>query len=178
MKRSEEELPKAEWTSLIDIIFQLLIFFMVTMALGTLQEQAQAQVKGEEKKNLPKLPPVEKLATPQELKTGYLLHIDEIKEKPFNGKLGAYILDPNCPTVDEAKKDTTHSHGPFTLKKAKAKLQKLIEDEYYKTGEPPRVEIRAHEKTSYGYILDLMELFDQDSIEVVGFRFANVKKKI
>jgi len=178
MKRQEEPLPKAEWTSLIDIIFQLLIFFMVTLALGTMEQQAQAAVKGEEKKDLPKLPPVEKLATPQDLKEGFLLHIDKIKEKPFNGKLGAYILDPECPTVDDAKKDTTRSHGPFTLKKAKLKLQKLIEDEYYRTGRPPHIEIRAHEETSFGYILDLMEFFDQDSIEVVGFRFANVKKRI
>ncbi|RKZ35002.1 hypothetical protein DRQ33_00910 [bacterium] len=178
MKRIEEKLPKAEWTSLIDIIFQLLIFFMVTMALGTLQRQAQAAVKGAEKKNLPKLPPVEKLATPQDITTGYLLHINEINEKPFNGQLGAYILDPEFPTVEDAKKDTLGGHGPFALNVAKAKLQKKIEDEFFRTGEPPRLEIRAHQKTSFGYILDIMEFCDRDSIEVVGFRFANVKKQL
>ena len=78
MKQRAEELPKAAWTSLIDIIFQLLIFFMVTMALGTMEQQANAAVAGAEKKNLPKLPAVEKLATPQEFSEGFLLHINKI----------------------------------------------------------------------------------------------------
>ena len=177
MKQRAEELPKAAWTSLIDIIFQLLIFFMVTMALGTMEQQANAAVAGAEKKNLPKLPAVEKLATPQEFSEGFLLHINKVNEKPFNGKLGAYILDSDVKTIEDAKKDTTGKHGPFTLKKAKKILEKKIEDEFYTKGEPPRLEIRAHQDTPFGYILDIMEFCDRDSIEVVGFRFANVVKQ-
>lgn len=176
MKMKDEQIPKAQWTSLIDIIFQLLIFFMVTMALGTLQEQAAAAVKGEEKKDLPKLPPVEKLATPQEISEGFLLHIDELNEKPFNGELGAYILDPECPSVDDARGDSLGRHGPYTLGKAKRELQKRIEDMIFRGEPPPRLEIRAHQKTPFGDILDIMEFCDADSIEVVGFRFANVKR--
>ncbi len=178
MKPRKEELPKAQWTSLIDIIFQLLIFFMVSMALGTLQQQANAAVKGEEKKDLPKLPSVEKLATAQELTEGFLLHIDKITQKPFNGKLGAYILDTKFPSVDDAKADSTHSHGPFELGKAKRILQKKIEDIIFMGEPPPRLEIRAREDTPFGYILDIMEFCDADSIEIVSFRFANVKKSV
>jgi len=157
MKHRAEELPKAAWTSLIDIIFQLLIFFMVTMAVGTMQQQANAAVAGAEKKNLPKLPPVEKLATPQEFSSGFLLHINKINEKPFNGELGAYILDSDVATVDDAKKDSTGKHGPYTLKKAKGILEKRIENIFFTTGEPPRLEIRAHKDTPFGYILGIME---------------------
>ncbi len=176
MKREEREIPKAQWTSLIDIIFQLLIFFMVTMALGTLQQQAAAAVKGQEKKNLPKLPSVEKLATAQELTEGFLLNVDKINEKPFNGTLGAYILDKDCPSIDDAQADSSHSHGPFELGKAKRLLQKKIEDIIFMGEPPPRLQIRAREDTPFGYILDIMEFCDADSIEVVSFRFANIKK--
>jgi len=177
MKGRTEELPKAQWTSLIDIIFQLLIFFMVTMALGTLLQQATAAVRGEERKDLPKLPPVEKLASVQdELSEGYLLHINKINEKPFNGKLGAYILDPDISTIRDAKADSTHSRGPFSLEDAKRKIQKKIEDDIFMGNPPPRLELRAHKDTPFGYILDIMEFCDRDSIEVVGFRFSKVKK--
>ncbi len=178
MKQHKAELPKAQWTSLIDIIFQLLIFFMVTMALGTLQQQAAAAVKGEEKKELPKLPPVEKLATPQELTEGFLLHVDKIQKPPFNGKLGAYILDPQCPTVKDAEADSLHRHGPFTLAKAKRELQRRIEEKIFMGEPPPRLEIRAHKDTPFSFILDVMEFCDADSIEVVGFRFANIKRPL
>jgi len=178
MKSRQAELPMAAWTSLIDIIFQLLIFFMVTLSLGTLQKQSTAAVKGEEKKDLPKLPPVEKLATPQDITTGFLFHIDEINEKPFNGDLGAYILDADYPTIEDVKADTFGKHGPFNLKKGKRELQRKIEEILFATGEPPRLELRAHKETPFGYILDIMEFCDADSIEVVGFRFANVKKQL
>lgn len=176
MKPRVEELPTMPWTSMIDIIFQLLIFFMVTLALGTLQQQATAAVKGEMKKDLPKLPPVEKLADAEELKEGFLLHIDQLKEPPFNGGFGAYILDPECPNVDDAKKDPTRSRGPFTLDKAKLVLKQKIESVIFQGEEPPRLFIRAHKETSYGYILDIMTMCDQDSIEVVNFRFAKVRR--
>lgn len=105
-----------------------------------------------------------------------MLHVDKINEKPFNGKLGAYILDKDFPTMEDVKADTTHSHGPFELRKAKRILQKRIEDMIFMGEPPPRLEIRAHEDTPFGYILDIMEFCDADSIEVVGFRFANIKK--
>ena len=179
MKRRVEPLPKAEWTSLVDIIFQLLIFFMVTMALGTMLQQSAAQVVGQEKKDLPKLPAVEKLASVDwEVSEGYLLHIDRLQKPPFNGDLAAYILDPAVPTVKEAEAESSHAHGPFPLDKAKRILQRRIEEEIFMGNPPPHLEIRAHEDTPFGYILDIMEFCDRDSIEVVGFRFSHIKKRL
>jgi len=178
MKVKSEELPQSPKTSMIDIIFQLLIFFMVSLALGTMETQTADAVKGEEQKDIPALPPMEKISSPQELTTGFLLHVDKVKEKPFNGTLGVYILDPSAPTLEDAQKDSLKRHGPYDLKRGSAELQKRIEDVIYQTGVRPRLEIRADKETPFGYILEVMEFCDQDSIAVVGFRFANVKNKI
>lgn len=177
-QRSRDKAPTSELTSMVDIIFQLLIFFMVTLALGTVNQRATAAVKGEKKEDLPKLPPVERLGAPPEFTDGYLLHIDKKKkgrEKKIKGDLIAYILDPDVPTPEDARKDSSGGHGPFSLDMGKRKLKKLIESRIALGEEPPPLEIRANEKTPYGYILDIMEFCNEDSIEVVNFHFANVK---
>lgn len=178
VKRKDDKIPSAEMTSMIDIIFQLLIFFLVTLSLGTVQDRASSEVTGEMQEQLPQLPPVSKLSDTRTLTDGYLLHIDEDKDDKVDGDLIAWILDPDYPSLDDVQKDNTGEHGPFSLKDAGRRLRKKIEDRIYLGEDPPPLQVRAHEKTPYGFILEIMTFCNEDSIETVDFHFANVKGKV
>ncbi len=171
-KRVEEPLPEMEWTSLIDIIFQLLIFFMVTMSLGTMETRAIQRVKGKMEENLPALPEMEKLSEVENVPTGLLLHTEVEKEGKNAGKLVAYILDQMVPSIEEAKKDTLHTHGPWLLKEAKKRFKRRLDDIFYMGETMPTVEIRAHKDTDFGFILDVMNYASADSVEAVKFRLS------
>ncbi|MBN2542407.1 hypothetical protein JXI42_06030 [bacterium] len=171
-KRVVEEAPKTEWTSLIDIIFQLLIYFMVTLALGTVSQKASAQVKGMMKEDLPQLPEVGKLADVGPLIDGFLLHVDRAKTGRYKGELVGYILDEECQSLERAQKDSTQDRGPFRLDDAKRRLQRKVEDLIFLGERPKNIELRVHEETEFGFILDIMDFCDKDSIETVVFHFS------
>ena len=175
-QRRDETLPSTEMTSMIDIIFQLLIFFLVTLALGSVQEKASAEIKGEMQEDLPQLPPVEKLSDPTAFTDGFLLQVIEDKEDDVDGKFALWILDPLYPSVLEAKADSSGTHGPYSLKRGFRTIRKRVEDKILLGEAPPPLSIRAHEETPYGYILEIMSFCNQDSIETVDFRFARVRE--
>jgi len=182
-KRRDGDWPAADWTSLIDIIFQLLIFFMLTLALGTVQKQASSQMEGEEKADLPELPGMAELGEALDLTPGsILIHVDEDKDELVRGNIVVYLLNHEIPSIEEAKKDSSHSAGPFTWDEAYTKLEKKLEfaREY---DEPlPRIEMRAFSGTPYGNVLDIMKLCyrddEDDRINQVYFRFARLSKKV
>ncbi|MGB9561916.1 MAG: ExbD/TolR family protein [bacterium] len=170
---TEIKLPKASMTSLTDIIFQLLIYFLVTMAMGTVQRRATISAEAKEAQALLELPKVEKLQETTEKFQGFLIHITTGKKGPLKGKWIGYVLDEEVSTIDDAEKDTINfAHGPWELRIAKAKLQKRIEDAIFLSGgKKPQLTIRAAEKTEFGEILDILEFCDKDSITQVTFRF-------
>ncbi|MBN1756246.1 biopolymer transporter ExbD [bacterium] len=174
-KRAVEDIKRTEWTSLIDIIFQLLIYFMVTLALGTVTQKASAQVKGSEREDLPQLPTVSKLADVSPLLDSYLLHVDRAKQGKYRGELVGYILDAQYSSIKEAERDSLGEHGPWPLEQAKQILKKRVEDKIFLGEKPSQIELRIHEETKFGYILDIMDFCDKDSIETVVFHFSKKK---
>ncbi len=177
-----DSIPSADWTSMIDIIFQLLIFFMVTMALGTVQQQAAAAQQGEEQENLPELPGMTDLGEALDITQGTLLiHVADDEDNEVSGDLIVYFLTHEIPTVDDAKKDTTHTAGPFSWERAYDKFAKKMAD-HRMFGEPlPTVEMRATKNLPYGSVLDVMNLCYHDDEELrinqVFFRFAKLSKE-
>lgn len=177
-----DSIPSADWTSMIDIIFQLLIFFMVTMALGTVQQQAAAAQEGEEQENLPELPGMTDLGEALDITQGtLLLHVADDAEDEVSGDFVVYLLTNEIPTVEDAKKDTTHSAGPFSWETAYKKIADRMADSRM-FGEPlPRVEMRATKNLPYGSVLDVMNLCYHDDEELrinqVFFRFAKLAKE-
>lgn len=180
MKRASTEinLPKAQLTSLTDIIFQLLIYFMVTMAMGTVQRRATISEEAKEAQALLELPKVSKLQETPDRFEGLLIHITIGKKGLLKNKWIGYILDEKVSTIDEAEKDTINfAHGPWELRIAKAKLQKRIEDEIFLSGgKKPQLTIRAAEQTEFGDILDILEFCDKDSITQVTFRLLRERE--
>ncbi|MFP4458750.1 MAG: ExbD/TolR family protein [Candidatus Zixiibacteriota bacterium] len=176
-RRREETLPSSEMTSMIDIIFQLLIFFLVTLSLGTVQSQSTAEVVGEMKEDVPDLPPMKQLTeSERKLTEGYILHIDEDKENQVRGDLVAWIFDPEFPSLAEAKKDSSGNHGPFSLDEAKKRIDELLGTHLMMKGEPTSLKMRAHEDTEYGFVLDIMGICNADSIKTVDFNLLHAKK--
>jgi len=152
---------------------------MVTMAMGTVQRRATTEAKEKEAQALLELPRVSKLAETSDQFEGYLIHITTAKKGPLKGQWIGYILDKEVSTIDDAEKDTLfHRHGPWPLKVAKQKLQKVIEDEIFISGgKRPTLTIRAAEKAEFGDILDILEFCDKDSIAQVIFRFIKEENK-
>ena len=178
-KRPAEEWPEATWTSMIDIIFQLLIFFMVVLSVGTFEQQAYAQAEGEEQENLPEMPAMKNLGEAMEITPGSIvIHVDTDKEDKVPGDWIVYLLNDKIPTVDEAKKDSTHSAGPFSWDVAFKKIQTLINNKRFNYEELPRVDMRAVSKFQYGNVLDVMNLCYSDDeklrINQVYFRLARL----
>jgi len=182
-KRQTEDVPSADWTSLIDIIFQLLIFFMVTLALGTVQQQAEAQMEGELDEELPELPGMSGLGEALSIAPGVILiHIAPDTEGLVAGDLVVYLLTNQFPNIEEAKKDTVERNsGPFSWEAAYRNLQRRLNfaRDYH---EPlPRIDMRAYAGTPYGHILDIMNLCYHDQpemrIDQVYFRFARLARE-
>ncbi len=174
-RKQSDPLPSMQMTSMIDIIFQLLIFFLVTLSMGTVQEQASSKVKGEQKVNLPELPPVEKLSDVPELTDGYMLWIEQDKNNKVDGDLAVYILDPIMNNIDDAQKDSSGQYGPFSLQQGSRNLKTKINDEIALGEAPPPLFIVAHAETPFGFVLDIMRFCNEDSIEAVNFSFSNIK---
>ena len=178
-KRAEEQWPMASWTSLVDIIFQLLIFFMVTLALGTVQRQAAAQMKGEEKEDLPELPGMSNLGEALDITPGtILIHVADDKEDEVRGEFVVYLLNNEIKSIQDAKKDSTHSVGPFSWDEAYRKVGRKLEFARDFNEPLPLVEMRAGRNTPYGNVLDIMNLCYHDDpemrIDQVYFRFARL----
>lgn len=180
--KKAEEIPSPDWTSLIDIIFQLLIFFMVTLALGTVTKQASAQMEGELDENLPELPGMSNLGEALDIGPGVILiHVAPDVDEKVSGDIMVYLLDEKISNIEEAKKDSTRSAGPFSWDDAYKNLQRrltFIRD----YNEPlPRVEMRAYTGTPYGLVLDIMNLCYHDvpemRIDQVYFRFARLARE-
>ena len=182
MAKPRESYPSADWTSLIDIIFQLLIFFMVTLALGSVQEQASAQQQGEEQADLPELPGMTDLGEALDITSNTLLiHVADDKDDKVRGDLVVYFLTSSYPSVDEAEKDSTHESGPFPWDVAYSKLEKMLSSKRMFNEPLPCVEMRATKSTPYGYVLDVMNMCYHDEEELrinqVFFRFARLAKE-
>ncbi len=173
---TEEQTPKGEWVSLIDIIFQLLIYFMVTMAIGTAQKRAAERLAGQEMQAIPSLPSVPRLAEIPEKLEGFLFHVDIAQKGKYKGKMVGYILDEHVPTIEDAEKDTLFRHGPWLLPKAKKKLRDKIEEVIFLENIRPPLTIRANENVEFGDILDILEFCDRDSILLVSFRFTREER--
>lgn len=177
-----DSMPSADWTSMIDIIFQLLIFFMVTMALGTVQQQSTVAQEGEEQENLPELPGMTDLGEALAITEGTLLiHVADDEEDKVRGDLMVYLLTNDIPSIEEANKDSLGTAGPFSWDDAYGKLTKRMSDSRM-FGEPlPRVEMRATKNMPYGYVLDVMNLCYHDDEELrinqVFFRFAKLARE-
>jgi len=169
---SGEQPPKGEWVSLIDIIFQLLIYFMVTMVMGTAQKRATERLSGQEMQAIPNLPAVPKLAEVPEKIEGLVFHVDIATKGRYAGQMVSYILDAKHPTIEDVEKDTLADKGPWPLSKGKRELQERVEDEIFKEGKPPALTIRAHRQVKFGDILDILAFCDVDSINQVSFRFT------
>ncbi|MCD6501596.1 biopolymer transporter ExbD [bacterium] len=180
-RKEKEAVPSADWTSLIDIIFQLLIFFMVTMAMGTVEKQASAQMEGEEDESLPELPGMSNLGEALDMGPGVIIiHVAPDDENKVQGDLMVYLLDNKFPTIDEADKDSLHSVGPFSWDVAYRNLKKQLKFARDFNEPLPRVEMRAYSGTPYGNVLDIMNLCYSDEpeqrIDQVYFRFARLKE--
>ncbi len=171
-KRRDQTLPSTEMTSMIDIIFQLLIFFLVTLSLGTVQQTSSSDVEGEKKEDLPILPLMAKLSDTSPVTEGFLLHIDEDKEDKVKGDIVCWILDPTYPTLKEARADSSRGHGPFNLEQCTKKVKRDMETWKMMEGTIPTFGFRAYKDTPFGFVLDLMFHCNQDSIEVVDFHLA------
>lgn len=181
-RKQTEDLPSADWTSLIDIIFQLLIFFMVTLALGTVQKQASAQMEGEMDENLPELPGMSNLGEALEIGPGVLLiHVAPDDEDKVSGDLMVYLLTNDIPNIEEAKKDSTRRAGPFSWDDAFKNVQRQLKFARDYSEPLPRVEMRAFTGTPYGNVLDIMNLCYHDEpkmrIDQVYFRFARLARE-
>lgn len=177
-RRQEETLPSSQMTSMIDIIFQLLIFFLVTLAFGTIQTTTAADVPGEMREDVPQLPPMSQLAVTQPLTEGYVLHVDRNTEGLVRGDFVVFILTPEFPSVEDAIADTLRNHGPFTLEQGKREITSRISDKLYLTGEPAYLKMRAHEDLNYGFVLDMMSICNADSIEIVDFSLLHVEREV
>jgi len=180
-KRQTDGWPTANWTSLIDIIFQLLIFFMVTLALGTVERQAHAESEGKEKEDLPQMPGMTGLGEALEVSPEtILIHVAEDKEEEVRGDLVVYLLNYEIQSVKDAKEDTLHRAGPYSWNEAYKKLEKKVQFARDFNEPLPRIEMRAYEETPYGYVLDVMKLCYHDDelyrINQVYFRFAKLKE--
>ena len=177
-----ESVPSADWTSLIDIIFQLLIFFMITLALGSVQKQATAAQEGEQNEDLPELPGMTDLGEALDITPGILLmHVADDKDSEVKGDLVVYLLSNEIPSLEEARKDSTHSAGPFSWDVAYKKLEKKLSFTRDFNEPLPRVEMRATKNCPYGYVLDVMNLCYHDDEELrinqVFFRFARLAQE-
>jgi len=178
-KKIQEDWPSADWTSLIDIIFQLLIFFMVTLALGTVEKQATSKMEGEEKEDLPELPGMAGLGEALDITPGtILLHVADDENDEVSGDLVVYMLTHDIQNLEEAKKDSSRSAGPFSWDEAYKRLAKKLEFSRKFNEDLPRVEMRATATTPYGNVLDIMKLCYHDEEELrinqVYFRFARL----
>ncbi|RKZ31595.1 hypothetical protein DRQ36_01490 [bacterium] len=181
-KRQADIWPSANWTSLIDIIFQLLIFFMVTLALGTVERQARSQSEGKEKEDLPQMPGMVGLGEALDITPGsVLIHVAEDAEDEVKGNLVVYLLNHEIPSVKEAKEDSLHRAGPFSWDVAYSKLERQIRTARTNYEPMPRVEMRAYEGTPYGKVLDIMKLCYHEEepmrINQVYFRFARLAQE-
>jgi len=177
-----EPVPSADWTSLIDIIFQLLIFFMITLALGSVQEQASAAEEGEEQEDLPELPGMTDLGEALEITQNTLLiHVADDEDDMVKGNLVVYLLNHEIPTVEDARNDSSRTAGPFSWDYAFDKLQREMNSKRMFNEPLPRVEMRATKSTPYGYVLDVMNLCYHDEEELrinqVFFRFARLMRE-
>ena len=176
-----EPMPAANWTSLIDIIFQLLIFFMVALALGTVEQKTRADAEGVEKEDLPQMPGMTRLGEALDIvPETILIHVGEDVDDEVKGDLVVYLLDYETQTIKEAKEDTLHRVGPFSWEKAYQKIAKKLQFARDFNEPLPRVEMRAYEGTPYGNVLDIMNLCyhsEEDlRINQVYFRFAKLAK--
>ncbi|MCK5832196.1 biopolymer transporter ExbD [bacterium] len=181
-RKQTEAVPSADWTSLIDIIFQLLIFFMVTLAMGTVEQQASAQMEGEMDESLPELPGMSNLGEALEIGPGVILiHAAYDEDNEVAGDIVTYLFTNEISNIEEAKKDSTHSAGPFSWDKAYKKLQKQLTFARDYNENLPRVEMRAFKGTPYGNVLDIMNLCYHDEpemrIDQVYFRFARLARE-
>lgn len=148
IKSSGSSAPDVDMTPMIDIVFQLIAFFMVI----TNFEQQQA----DERVTLPK----DQLARPPEVKRENTVTINLGFDKNSEGE----IIDPN-PYVffgDER----------FTVEQSAVRLQ--AESQFYRTVNTPledvTVEIRADAGVKSGLVQKLIQLCQEDGI---GFqRFA------
>ncbi|GEM_PF-1450929 len=180
--KQAEDIPSPDWTSLIDIIFQLLIFFMITLALGTVTQQASAQMEGELDENLPELPGMSNLGEALDIGPGVILiHVAPDEEDKVSGDIMVYLLNEEIPNVEEAEKDSTRKAGPFSWDVAYKNLQRQLTFARDYNEPLPRVEMRAYAGTPYGLVLDIMNLCYHDEpemrIDQVYFRFARLAKE-
>jgi biopolymer transport protein ExbD len=166
---------------MIDIIFQLLIFFLVTLSMGTMEKQAATAAEGEQKENLPNLPGMKNLGEALDIQKGVILvHVDDDKDDKVPGDWIVYLLNNDIPSVEDAKKDSSHSAGPFTWETAIKKVDNELD--YARRNEPdniPRIELRAAYNFNYGYVLDLMKLcyHDEEALRLneVVFHLARLQ---
>jgi biopolymer transport protein ExbD len=181
-RKTKEPVPTPDWTSLIDIVFQLLIFFMVTLAMGTVEKQASSKMEGDENENLPELPGMSNLGEALDIAPDMILiHVANDEENKVAGDLVVYLLNKEFPSIEEVEKDSAHTAGPFSWDKAYKKIQKQLKFARDYDEPLPRVEMRAYTGTPYGNVLDIMNLCYHDEaekrIDQVYFRFARLTKE-
>lgn len=180
-KREKEEWPEASWTSMIDIIFQLLIFFMVTLSLGKVEQRAHAATEGIKKEDIPELPGMKNLGDALDITPGtILIHVERDKKDEVPGEWIVFLLTSKIQTIKDARSDTARTAGPFSWDFAFKKISNELQFKRQYNEPLPRIEMRAESVFPYGNVLDVMKMCYHDEekqrINQVFFRLAKTIK--
>ena len=198
--KKEIKLRKVPLTSLIDVIFLLLIFFLVSSLEGFLK--ASGEISNEsgvpnEAEELPK--PVSTIQPdPEKPFPDLLIRIQKVGENDSIGdSLEFYLLDKFVKTVKNTKEDTTtiyfgaaHNYrerrGPYSLQMKNGEvildgIKKIADriDFIKKQLTPyPEIEISAFRKTKFGSIVQIFKICRERDIREVKFWVIKGREKV
>jgi len=98
MKKNRGDNRSTEMTSMIDVIFLLLIFFLVTLATGTQEPSPAGATISEEEAALLDLPKAQGMVVSDSLNNFILLYAIEEED---NNRYRTYLLDDKISSLDE-----------------------------------------------------------------------------
>jgi biopolymer transport protein ExbD len=166
-KRKAEEPIKADMTPMIDVTFQLLIFFMLTIEFKTLEGKLAAYLPKDVGVNTSEAEPKEKI----EIKIKVIT--EGSKVDPYDG--GAYSGEG--PFKYGTDREVTYSVGPRTTRSLDELRRRLIE--LYRADPEQPATIDPYPGTVYEDvvgILDIAILIGYRDITFIGAREAAPKK--
>ncbi|MFP4458751.1 MAG: ExbD/TolR family protein [Candidatus Zixiibacteriota bacterium] len=147
MKRREEALPSMEMTSMIDIIFQLMIFFIVTMSVMPAEQSA------------PKVEGTKQIPTPKDGDSEVSM---VIQYHQAQGGYEFYVLQGNKNSAEFYQEISRKSYIPTNVLRNIGKLNQVyFTNESLKnllrevSKNEPAILIRAPETIPYGEIVKL-----------------------
>lgn len=159
MKRRDEELPDLQMTSMIDIIFQLLIFFLVTLSFNPSEVSA------------PMIEGIKQIATPTEGDNTVSMVIQIVESREG---YEYYVLQGNRESAQFFRELSPADTGPMLRQLGRMyQVYYTIEDLYVLLQEvgthEPEVILRAPEHIPYGVIIRLHSYMNDVGIAKIGW---------